>query len=737
MAKMKIKKESKKSKKNTVEAIYRGVSRSFGFAVLNKGKADEEEVYIKSSDSMNALDGDRIEIVIKKEKQGDKKAEGFVSKIIERDSDTIVGIFEAHKDFGFVKPMSKKTPFDIHIERKFFKDAVNESIVECKLLEGGATNSGGKSGGSSKGSQNNKSDSPEGIIVNVLGHKSDPDATILAITKDHKIRSEFPQETVAEAERVAIPLTEKDYEGRRDLRQVTTITIDGEDAKDLDDAVSLIDLKNGHVKLYVSIADVSHYVKEDSQLDREARKRGNSVYLVDRVIPMLPHVLCNGMCSLNENEDRLTKTCEMEFDENGNVVNYEIYEAVIKSNKRMSYTGVHYILTGEDVREVHVAGEGAEIHSSSEGSHYAVAHSNENKENLDNEKGEATVVNKEDFATYEPYREMLEGMYELSKKIRANRHNKGSVDFDFKESKILVDENLKPVKIQQYERFEAHKLIEDFMLIANETVARDYFLKEVPFLYRVHEECDEDKIKTLTSVLPTFGLSLVYKKKVAPMDIQKLLEKVKGKESEYVVSRLALRSMQQARYATDCIGHFALAIKYYTHFTSPIRRYSDLTIHRIIGEYLNGRFDKMRAEHYDKILGNIAMSTSTNERKAIDCERDVDDLMKCLYMKDFIGNEYDGKISGITSFGIFVELDNTIEGMIPLRDMKDDFYVYDEESMTLRGERSKKIFSLGNEVHVKVVNVNEELRAIDFEFVEIKTKENEDGPQIANDEMQK
>ncbi|MCQ2609489.1 MAG: ribonuclease R, partial [Lachnospiraceae bacterium] len=575
MSKIKTKKE------NGIEGIYRGASRSFGFVCIDKGTEYEKEVYVSHRDSMCAMDGDKVLVMITKKENVDKKAEGKIIKILERDTCIIVGVFEKKKDFGFVRPMSKKITFDLHIDKKYFKDAVNDSIVECKLLEGKKVEKG---------------DNPEGVILSVIGHKNDIDATILAITKDYKIPSGFDDEVLKEAENVAKPISRDDLKGRKDIRDIVTVTIDGEDARDLDDAVSLVDMENGHKKLYVSIADVSHYVKENTPLDFEARKRGNSVYLVDRVIPMLPHILSNGVCSLNENEDRLCKTCEMEFDEDGKIVSHDIYESVINSDKRMSYTGVHYVLTGEDKRKEKV----------------------------------------EDFTTYEPYRDMLKSMYDLSLKIRKRRLNGGAIEFDFKESKIVVDDKLNPIDIKEYERYESHKLIEDFMLSANETVAKDFFDKKVPFLYRIHEECDDEKIQNLINILPNFNLSLDYHDKIKPMDIQKLLSKVKGQDSEYVVSRLTLRSMQQARYSVECNGHFALSLKYYTHFTSPIRRYSDLTIHRIIGEYLHKDMDEKRTKHYHTILPNIALSTSICERKAIDCERDVDDLMKCRYMKEKI-----------------------------------------------------------------------------------------------------
>ena len=647
------------NKNGEYEGKFRAVNQNFGFVEIELDCDNTASIYVSIEDTKFSLTGDIVLVKITKEETDNKSAEGKIIKILDRKTDEIVGIFRRADKFGFVEPINKKIGFDIHIDKKYTKNIVNDSIVLAKLLV-------------TKKDQKN----PEGMIIDVLGHKNDPNAQILSIVKEYKIRSTFSQEVLEEADRVAVDIPDEEISKRKDLRDLTTITIDGEDAKDLDDAISLEMLNDGKKRLYVSIADVSHYVKEDSYLDKEARLRGNSVYLVDRVIPMIPHVLSNGMCSLNENEDRLAMTCEILYDENNEVIDSITYKSIIRSNKRMSYNGVHALLN-----------------------------------NL-------PLNNGEDIKTYEPYREYLKQMLNLSLALREQREKRGSVDFNLKESKIIVDENCKPIEIHEYERFESHKMIEDFMIAANVEVAKEYTFKDVPFIYRTHEECDREKMEKLAFFVSNFGLSLQYKNKVHPKQIQQLLKASEGKDYQYVVERVTLRSMKQARYTSELIGHFALSLKYYTHFTSPIRRYSDLQIHRIMTEYMDNELDEKRINHYKKILPKIAEKISICERNAIECEREVDDLKKCEYMMDYVGNEYEGIISSITNFGFYVELDNTIEGLVPIRTLKDDYYYFDEMSMKLIGERAKKIFELGMRVRVKVDTVSVELRQIDFQFIE-------------------
>ena len=647
------------NKNGEYEGKFRAVNKNFGFVEVELEDSDTVSIYVPIEESRFSLTSDTVLVKITKEETGDKSAEGKIIKILDRKTDEIVGIFRRADKYGFVEPINKKIGFDIHIDKQYMKNIVNDTIVVAKLLV-------------TKKDQKN----PEGMILDTIGHKNDPNAQILSIVKDYNIRTNFPPEVLAEADKVAVEISTEEIQKRKDLRHLTTVTIDGEDAKDLDDAISLEILDGGKKRLYVSIADVSHYVKEDSFIDKEARLRGNSVYLVDRVIPMIPHVLSNGMCSLNEKEDRLTMTCEILYDENNEVIDSTTYKSIINSNKRMSYNGVHAILNGLELN------------------------------------------NGEDIKTYEPYKEYLSQMLKLSLALRKQREERGSIDFNLNESKIIVDENCRPIEIHEYERLESHKMIEDFMIAANVEVAKEYAFKEVPFLYRTHEECEREKMERLSFFVSNFGLSLPYKNKVHPKQIQQLLRSAEGKDYQYVVERVTLRSMKQAKYTSELIGHFALSLKYYTHFTSPIRRYSDLQIHRIMKEYLDNELDGKRINHYQKILPKVAEKISLCERTAIDCEREVDDLKKCEYMMDYVGNEYEGIISSITNFGFYVELDNTIEGLVPIRTLKDDFYCFDEMTMKLVGERTKRVFELGMRVKVRVEVVSVELRQIDFALVE-------------------
>lgn len=662
----KIIQKSKKTK-NEYEGIFRVASKNFGFVkILNL----DEEIYISSRDSMNAMNDDKVVVKIFDDKTKDSKndsmhKEGKITKILERNRDFVVGIFEPNNGFGFVRPINKKTSFDIHIDKKYFNHAVKDSIVEVKLLP----------------TKNNK-DNPEGMIVSVIGHKDDANSEITAIVKDFGIKDMFSENALKEADDVAIPITEKDIKfnnfERADLRDKFFITIDGEDTKDIDDAICLEKIDENKSILYVSIADVTHYVKENGYLDKEALLRGNSVYLLDRVIPMLPHVLSNGMCSLNPNEDRLTLTCEMLFMNTGEIKLHKVYESIIRSKRRMTYNEVQGLYDATTPASVKL---------------------------MENEKDNSELI------------DMLMQMLTLSRKIRKLREKRGAVNFDLKETVIEVDSDLKPIKITEKIRIEAYKLIEDFMVSANESVASEFFHREVPFLYRTHEEPDKEKILNLSNTLNALGVPFHFTENVTPKEIQKLMNEVKGKSCEYVVERLALRSMAQARYTKKSIGHFALASKYYTHFTSPIRRYNDLQIHRIIKEVLENRFTDKRKEYFENILDDVALKISKTERLAVDCERDIEDLKKCEYMEKFIGEEYDGVISGLTNFGIFVELPNTIEGMVPLRDMMDDHYIFDEEKFQVYGNKTKKIYKFGDKVKVKLVKVSKDIRAIDFIFV--------------------
>ena len=487
---------------------------------------------------------------------------------------------------------------------------------------------------------------------------------------DAGIPTEFSEKVLNQAVRVSKEVSEADRAGRKDLRDWLMVTIDGEDAKDLDDAVSLQTIDGNYV-LGVHIADVTNYVQENSALDREAFERGTSVYLADRVIPMLPHKLSNGICSLNAGEDRLALSCIMTFDQAGEMIDHEIVETVIHVDKRMSYNGVAKILDG----------------------------------------------NTEETGTDQEIVSMLLSMKKLSDILRERRGRRGSIDFDFPETKVILDENGKPVDIRPYERNGATKIIEDFMLMANETVAEEYYWRELPFIYRTHEVPDEDKIRKLSTFINNFGYHIHVRNEVRPKEIQKLLDKVDGTPEEALISRLTLRSMKQARYTTENTGHFGLAAKYYTHFTSPIRRYPDLQIHRIIKENLRGRLNEDRISHYEEILSRVAAQCSDRERRAEEAEREVVKMKKAEYMRSHIGEEYDGVISGVTKWGIYVELANTVEGLVHVADMRDDHYEFAEQTYELVGEHSGKTYKLGQTVRVRVADADKLQRTVNFEIV--------------------
>ena len=534
---------------------------------------------------------------------------------------------------------------------------------------------------------------PEGRVTEIIGHVNDPGTDILSIVRAYGLPEAFPQEVMEEIEdipdHVTVPgqpvemgslygisdLVSPDgwsgeLSGRLDLRGLQTVTIDGEDAKDLDDAVTICRDGQGHYILGVHIADVSHYVKEGSPLDREARKRSTSVYLVDRVIPMLPHKLSNGICSLNAGTDRLALSCIMEVDAQGTVLDHRIAGTVIHVDRRMTYTAVNAVVTDRD---------------------------------------EAVM------AEYEEFVPMFDCMKELADILRENRRKRGAIDFDFPESKIVLNEQGKPLEIKPYERNAATRIIEDFMLLANETVAEDYYWQSIPFLFRSHDNPDPEKMKQLGTFINNFGYFIKMQHgEIHPKELQKLLDKIEGTPEEALLSRLTLRSMKQAKYTTLCSGHFGLATRYYTHFTSPIRRYPDLQIHRIIKETLKGGLSDKRAAHYEKILPEVAVQTSALERRADEAERETDKLKKCEYMSRFIGQDFDGAISGVTNWGLYVELPNTVEGLVRMSDLDDDYYIFDEQHYELIGEMTKKTYKLGQPVRVTVSSTDRLLRTVDF-----------------------
>ena len=515
--------------------------------------------------------------------------------------------------------------------------------------------------------------SPEGKVVEILGHISDPGTDILSIVKGYDLPVEFPEKVMRQAERVPDRISDADMQGRTDLRDVQMVTIDGEDAKDLDDAVSL-EMNGGQYILGVHIADVANYVQEGSALDREAFERGTSVYLVDRVIPMLPRRLSNGICSLNEGQDRLALSCIMTIDQKGKVLDHVIAETVIRVDRRMTYTSVKKILEEQDAEE---------------------------------------------SARYEELVPMFQRMQELAGLLRERRRARGSIDFDFPETKVILDEKGEPVEILPYDRNTATKIIEDFMLIANETVAEDYFWQELPFVYRTHENPDPDRMKKLSTFINNFGYSIRFREdEVHPKELQKLLERLEGTPEETLISRLTLRSMKQAKYTTECTGHFGLAARYYCHFTSPIRRYPDLQIHRIIKDSLRGRMNQEKIEHYRKILDEVAKQSSERERRADEAERETIRLKKAEYMSRHLWEEYDGVISGVTGWGLYVELPNTVEGLVHVASLQGDYFEYNENAYEMVGQRTGKTYRLGQTVRVQVVKADRTTRTVDFELAE-------------------
>ena len=631
-----------------IKGIFSGTSKGFGFVTV---EGEKEDIFIPEDAAKGAMHGDTVQIEIYHEKTG-KRREGRVLAILERATDMVVGTFHKSKNFGFVVPDNQKLGTDIFIPKEHTKGAVTGHKVVAQLVNYGS---------------NQKS--PEGKIIEILGHVNDPGVDIMSIIKAFGLPEEYPPEVMKQVERVPDEVDSADLAGRCDIRDWQMVTIDGEDAKDLDDAITLTK-EDGIYHLGVHIADVSHYVQEYTALDKEALKRGTSVYLVDRVIPMLPHKLSNGICSLNAGVDRLALSCFMDIDEKGNVISHKIAETVVCVTRRMSYTSVKKIIEDKDPAEC------------------------------------------------EEYKELVPMfllMEELADILRAKRYKRGSIDFDFPESKIYLDEKGKPTDIRAYERNKATKIIEDFMLIANETVAEEYFWQELPFVYRTHDYPDSDKIEKLGIFINNFGYSIhISQDEIHPKELQKLMEKIDGTPEEALISRLTLRSMKQAKYTTDNDGHFGLATKYYCHFTSPIRRYPDLQIHRIIKENLRRGITEKRRDHYKKILPEVATRSSMMERRADEAEREVEKLKKAEYMKQFIGEVFEGVISSITTWGIYVELPNTVEGMIRVTNLPGDYFYYDEENYVMIGEHTRKTYKLGEKILVEVENVDKILKTIDF-----------------------
>ena len=630
---------------------YQAHARGFGFVTV-EGQADD--IFISEDDANGAFHMDQVEVVITKAPEG-KRREGKIVRILSHGTVKLVGYFQKNKNFGFVIPDNDRFVKDIFVPLERSKGAVTGHKVVVELT------SYGKDG-----------KKPEGKVVEIIGHVNDPGTDIMSIVKGYDLPVEFPEKVLNQAERVAKDVTSADMAGRMDIRSWRMVTIDGEDAKDLDDAISIT--KEGeNYQLGVHIADVTNYVQERSALDREAYERGTSVYLVDRVIPMLPHALSNGICSLNAGEDRLALSCIMTVNPKGEVIDHKIAETVVHIDQRMSYTSVKKILEDRD---------------------------------------------QEEMEAYKEFVPMFELMAELAKILREKRHRRGSIDFDFPESKIMLNADGTPTEIKPYDRNTATKIIEDFMLLANETVAEDYFWQEIPFVYRTHDVPDEEKIQKLCTFINNFGHSMhVANKEVRPKEIQKLLAKVDGTPEGDFISRLALRSMKQAKYTPENTGHFGLAAQYYCHFTSPIRRYPDLQIHRIIKETLRGRMNENRMEHYESILPEVTKHASQMERRAEEAERETIRLKKAEYMEQHIGEVFAGVISSITKWGMYVELENTVEGLIHVTNMHDDHYDYYEDRFEMIGEHTRRSYKLGQKVYVRVLDTDRLQRTIDFELV--------------------
>lgn len=633
------------------------VSHKKGFGFVESDEEYTQDLFIPADSLNGAMHNDRVIAEITTPATDEKRAEGRIIKVVERAITDVVGTFQESKNFGFVLPDNKKFNKDIFIPKKFFNGARGNDKVVCRITQWPTEDR-----------------KPEGKIIEILGQKGDRYVEIASVIREHGLPEEFPKKVLDEAEKVAIEIPQEEIDRRLDIRDMNIFTIDGEDAKDLDDAVSIEVLDNGNYKLGVHIADVTHYVKEKSKLDKEALKRATSVYLVDKVIPMLPKTLSNGVCSLNPFEDKLTLSVFMEIDHKGEVVKHDIKETIINSKARMTYTEVSDILEKDD-------------------------------EKL--KKTFAKVA--DDFFTAE----------KLARILMKRREKRGAIDFDFPEAKIILNNDGDVVDIKQYERRISNRIIEEFMLITNETVAEHFFWLNMPFVYRVHETPAHEKIETLNKFISTFGYVIKGDlESVHPKALQGIIEQIHGKTEEKAISTIMLRSLKQARYSPECVGHFGLAAQYYSHFTSPIRRYPDLQIHRIIKEFLNGKISQKRQDQLAQIVDYASTQSSEREREAELAERDVKDIYKARYMEDRVGEEFVGIVSSVTSFGMFIELDNTVEGLVRLADMSDDYYIFDENTFTILGERTKKMYRIGDVVKIKVEKVNVDFKEIDFKLLE-------------------
>lgn len=633
-----------------VTGKFQGNERGFGFVIPDD--PDQNDLFIQIDHLNGVMHGDKVVARITKYPESGRRGEGEIIKILQRANDRIIGVFDVSGSLGFVIPDHRKIKGDIIVplDKTMGAKPRDKVIVEITRYPEPERNA-------------------EGRIVEILGAYGETGVDVLSVIRTYNIPEEFPDEVLSEAKAIPQDVPAEEIVSRRDLRELAMITIDGEDARDLDDAVSLEMLDNGNYRLGVHIADVSHYVREGSALDDEALKRGTSVYFPDRVIPMLLKELSNGICSLNPNVDRLAFSVIMDIDNLGRVVNHEIFESVIHTRERMTYTSVYKILEEKD----------------------------------------ETLIER-----YRQVVPMLERMKELALILRKKRRLRGAIDFDFAEAKIIVDDKGTPVDIMPYPITIANKIIEEFMLLCNETVSEHFYWANIPFVYRIHEDPDPEKIESLNAFLFNFGQRIKGSNKVHPRALQDVLDKVKGTPQERVISTMMLRSLQKARYSHEHEWHFGLAATYYSHFTSPIRRYPDLIIHRIVKEYLRNQFSENRYEHYNEILPEITKQCSERERNAEEAERDYADLKKAEYMQQHISEKFTGIVSGITSFGMFVELENTIEGLVRLSSMDDDYYRYDEKLYCLIGERTGNVYRIGDTVDIVVTRASPETRQIDF-----------------------
>lgn len=645
----------KENLENCIKGVFRGNEKGFGFVKID---GQDEEIYISRGNTKDAVNGDEVLIKIINDTVEGNRKEGKIVKTINHKRNEIVGTFTKRKNFGFVVPDDREFNTDIFISKKSFNKAKNNQKVVVKIT---------------KFPQGNKS--AEGEITEIIGGINEAGVDMLSLIKEYNLPYEFPDDVILEAKKVENKITKKDLQNRLDLRSKNIFTIDGEDAKDLDDAIYVTKLENENYELGVSIADVSHYVAENSKLDQEAIIRGTSIYMLDRVIPMLPKELSNGICSLNVNEDRLCLSVISEITPDGEIVSSDIRKAVINVKERMSYADVQKILDGK---------------------------------------------NKEVLKRYEKYIEDFKLMEELAKILKQKREGAGSLDLDIPESKVILDKNGFAIDIEKYKIYFANEIIEQFMLTANEIVAEKFYWLEAPFIYRVHEEPDTEKVNALNKFLFNFGYKIKSnKEKVYPKAFAEVLEKVKGREEEMVVSNLILRTLKVARYESENKGHFGIASKYYCHFTSPIRRYPDLFIHRIISKYIDNSYilNEKNLEKYKEQATKYSQTSSEREKIAQKVEREAIAIKKAEYMQNKIGKEYEGIVSGITAFGMFVELENTVEGLIKFEDLGNEYFIYNDENKTLIGENSKKVYKIGDKIKIKVIYANKQLRRINFKAI--------------------